>query len=802
METFFIILLIIIIALAASSKKNKNKKQQHQFADSTKAQMTPTPKEMTTARFYYAEGWRQYLVTHHGKYEFWPLDFFEIAAIALRKLSINEQYDLKIAFSDKDGALLLHNLTLRLLRNRQYNSENVCKAYRMVIDNFQKQLKDSQQDKEKSSPIVITNNENIILDNTTRTYRSLPPEDLFSKYKPADPQPSESKIIIQDEGNTGMKNVIENNASPSPERLSNENLNTNDGAVDHKGNDLNIPIRVQENEVNQQDHREIESILDALIINNIADRKETNNAIIDITDQQEEIIPNREYDLEENISYPSQDPLDIDNILVHLDGSNLFAVKEETPSNNPLQESNLERFESGYSYEDYLLGNRYKEKMGLSKAQVALVNKLTGVSNVFIEVEGCCIETITLFLSCVKKLKATLTKRGTDLKMEIENLSDTARKINKETRDGEWLFQDYYGPDHVNDYFTKQVYYSIFKRAENLVREQWEHKRKISGDFIQYFKGLSHIFERRIGTDVNLILESLRSSIKDPDKATEIELNRLNVRRWILKFDTIKNGLNNENIADFVQQVHKLFEDNQQNQSAENIYYEACKVAYPIDKHEAIRLYLHYVNADLLSDKIDGKELSKTIYKALFKNDQHEQAFNDIIGQLKEDRDLTAAIEKVDLIYAPVRKKIELSIEAIKTVQQQDKNTVELLNNYLQDEEELVDNPATVNSTPVEKPTKEAEAFEVEPDSANPFIDDIDLALHHREIIVEFTRSEFSLTQEHISNYCAAKGLRSGPTINDINERCYELLDDNLIEERDDEYLDMNEDYYKMIIKA
>lgn len=801
METFFIILLIIIIALAASSKKNKNKKQQHQFAAPTKAQVTPTPKEMTIARFYYAEGWRHYLITHHGKYELWPLDFFEIAAIALRKLSINEQYDLKIAFSDKDEALLLYNLTLRLLRNRQYNSENVCKAYRMVIDDFQKRLKASEQDKGKSSPIVITNNENIILDNTTPIYRSLPPEDLFSKYKPVDPQPSESKIIIQNEGNTGIKNVIENNDTPSSERLSNENLITNDRGADH-GNDLNIPIQIQENEANQQDHREIESILETLVINSISDRKETNNAIIDITDQQEEIIPNREYDLEKNTTYPSQDPLDIDNILVHLDASNLFATKEETPNNNPIQESNLDRFESGYSYEDYLLGNRYKEKMGLSKAQVTLVNKLTGVSNVFIEVEGCCIETITLFLICVKKLKATLTKRGTDLKMEIENLSDTARKINKETRDGEWLFQDYYGPDHVNDYFTKQVYYTIFKRAENLVREQWEHKRKVSGDFIQYFKGLSHIFERSIGTDVNLILESLRPSIKEPDKATEIELNRLNVRRWMLKFDAIKNGLNNENIADFVQQVHKLFEDNQQNPSAENIYYEACKVAYPIDKHEAIRLYLHYVNADLLSDKIDGKELSKTIYKALFKNDQHEQAFNDIIGQLKEDRDLNAAIEKVDLIYAPVRKKIELDIEAIKTVQQQDKNTVELLNNYLQDEEELVDNPSIVNSTPTDKPTIEKEAFEVKPDSANPFIDEIDLALHHREIIVEFTRSEFSLTQEQISDYCAAKGLRSGPTINDINERCYELLDDNLIEERDDEYLDMNEDYYKMIIKA
>ena len=102
----------------------------------------------------------------------------------------------------------------------------------------------------------------------------------------------------------------------------------------------------------------------------------------------------------------------------------------------------------------------------------------------------------------------------------------------------------------------------------------------------------------------------------------------------------------------------------------------------------------------------------------------------------------------------------------------------------------------------MEKVSMETEHGTVESDLAHPFIEEIDLSLDQRELIGLFTTNSFELTQEQITDFCKARGLRSGPIINDVNEICYEILDDTLIEERDEEYLDMNEDYYKMIIKA
>ncbi|MDR3007204.1 MAG: hypothetical protein LBV59_04675 [Sphingobacterium sp.] len=758
MGTFFIILIFIVIALAASSKKNK-KKQQQQYYAPPKAQEQPTAAEMKNANFYYGEGWRQYLITHHGKYELWPPNFFEIAAIALRKLSIKENYDLKIHFNHREGSQLLYNLTLRLLRNRQYNSENVGKAYRIVIDTIQKLP--------ASSP--------------------LPPIPKVSENKP-------TTAFVQE-------NVVMNNVIPSIQSVNTpQALKSEEETADVKLSEVKVPIQTEDSKAEQDQHGEIAPILDSLNVNNRSD--ETHNDIIDVTSHREEIISTQAYNLDNSTNTYHEPSLNIEEVLAKLDDSNLFAVTSEKMSIQPAQQSYADGFENNYNYDDYLLGKRYKDKMGLSKAQVSLLNKLTGVNNVFLEVEGCCIDTIALFLSGEKKLRANLTKKDSNLKKEIENLVESARKISRVTKEGAWMFDSYYNQKYVNDIISQQVYYTIFKRAETLVREKWGHKRKVSGDFSQTFTGLSDIFEERIGSDVNTILENLKSSIKDPDLATEIELNRMNTTRWKSKFDVLKSSVKQENIVEFGQEIHTLFEENQLNPSAENIYYEACKIAYTIDKNEAIKLYLHYLYADLRSDKIDDKQLTKTIHKTLFKNDHHEQAFNDIIQQLKKDRNLATAIEKVDSIYAPIRRKIELNIEAIKTVQEQDKNTVELLNNYLQDEEEIIENAPVVFSSDQEGTAADVEPTEIKSDTDNLFVDELDLSLDQRELIGLFTANSFELTQEYLANFCKSRGLRSGPMINDINEICYEILDDTLIEERDEEYLDMNEDYYKMIIKA
>ena len=345
MGTFFIISIFIVIALAASSKKNKKKHKQQYYAP-PKAQEQPTAGEMKSAYFYYGEAWRQYLITHHGKYELWPPNFFEIAAIALRKLSIKENYDLKIHFNHKEGSQLLYNLTLRLLRNRQYNSENVGKAYRIMIDTIQKLS--------ASSPI--------------------PPIPKVSENK------STTAFVQEDTVINDVIPSIQSAKTPRP-------LKSEQETADVKLSEVEVPIQTEDCKAEQDQHGKIASILDSLNVNNRSD--ETHNDIIDVTSHREEIISTQAYNLDTSTNTYHEPSLNIEEVLAKLDDSNLFAVTNEKVSIQPAQQSYTDGFENNYNYDDYLLGKRYKDKMGLSKAQVSLVNKLNGVHNVFIDVEGC-----------------------------------------------------------------------------------------------------------------------------------------------------------------------------------------------------------------------------------------------------------------------------------------------------------------------------------------------------------------------------------------------------------------------------
>lgn len=99
-------------------------------------------------------------------------------------------------------------------------------------------------------------------------------------------------------------------------------------------------------------------------------------------------------------------------------------------------------------------------------------------------------------------------------------------------------------------------------------------------------------------------------------------------------------------------------------------------------------MYIYYLYHDLKSATFDNKKLTKTIQKSLFKTNEQLHNFEIIIGELIKDKNLEKALRDVSKIYTVKRKKIQLNADLIKEVQQQHSGTVELLNEFLQDEYE------------------------------------------------------------------------------------------------------------------
>lgn len=437
----------------------------------------------------------------------------------------------------------------------------------------------------------------------------------------------------------------------------------------------------------------------------------------------------------------------------------------------------------GQPFDDnWKLGHQYKDKLGLNAEEVGWLNKFWNPCNAFLEVEHCCVQTIRLYLLCLKQLNKIFDKKGTTVARQVKQFQERHVQGNSNT----------YTISYERQNLEIQIYLTIFKRAENTVRDVYRHKRKISHDF--NYPVFAGDFEQVFGTAVNEILAISVNTIEKTDDATELLLNELNVTRWKSYFDEVIMTLNPDNAQQIAEQLDRLGVLNAKNPSLENIYFDASKAFVKTDKGIAISFYLKYLYADLHSEKIDNRQLTKSIQKSLFADQDQVDAFEAIANELIKTRDLPAALTTAKKIYDKKRKKIELDAGAIAAVRSRSAETVGRLNKILQEEEEAA---AESNDTltlqlgptiPADKTPQEL-----------VFIAGLQLNLHQQELLTLFKEHQYNLTMAEVTTYAKSKNLFRNQLVESINDSCYEELDDNLIEETEDRY-EVNEFYYQKII--
>ncbi len=452
-------------------------------------------------------------------------------------------------------------------------------------------------------------------------------------------------------------------------------------------------------------------------------------------------------------------------------------------------------YQSGYDYDYWRLGSKYKTTLNLQDDEVALLNKLWSPSNNFCNIEFCCHQVIKLFLATIVELEKSFTKEATSLGKELEAVADVvARKYYKFRKNS----NNY---KYSIESTTNELYNLIFKHCENALREHYEHKRKLSTDTA--YTALSEVaseLEGRVLSRFNSFIPALLSKASLPDEATEQELNMQNTSRWKARLDAlcVTYGAAPKQ---FIEQVKQLGERNKKNPALENIFFEASKFISKTDRQAALILYVYYLYHDLQSVTFNNKQLTKAIKKSLFRSEEQLHEFERIVSSLIQDRDLEKALQAVSRFEVPKRKKIQLNIAAIQKVQQQHSGTVELLNEYLQDEEE---NAATGAVEEAEIDQEGEISFErLIPQASvadDYFVDGLLLSEVQRGLLRLFSNSTFSLAQQEVESFSRAHGLLKNQLIDSINESCYDQLDDVLIEE-DGEHYTIYENYFQQLIK-
>lgn len=459
------------------------------------------------------------------------------------------------------------------------------------------------------------------------------------------------------------------------------------------------------------------------------------------------------------------------------------------PFNNVVEDSLVRDFPDYY----WTLGQVYGEKLGLDKEERAILDQLRFSGSGFTGIEFCKIEIIKLFFLSLKQLKNQYIGQNTTLNDQFAVISDLiARKHYKYRHNS----QNY---NSCMQWSGGNIYQNLFKICDNVIREHYGNKRKATIDEFCTHPDIVDAFNDNLFEKFRGILLTNIGIVNDLDEDTTIELNALNTTRWKSQFSEIIEQIDKLPTAEYLERIVELGRLNKKNPSLENIYYEASKHIAKRDKTVSLTLFMYYIDADLKSVSFDNKQLTKTIQKSLFSSQEQISEFEAIISEFISTRKMDIALNKISTFYTPKRKKISIDKHQIKEVQEQHSQTVELLNEYLNDDVEDENTQLVGNTTEYEATINIISGNHNE-DTSLIVTDSISFTNIQLQVLNLFVKASFNIEVSELSDFAKQNGHFVNQLIDSINELCYETIDDLLIEEDGECYV-INEQYFKMIIK-
>lgn len=436
----------------------------------------------------------------------------------------------------------------------------------------------------------------------------------------------------------------------------------------------------------------------------------------------------------------------------------------------------------GYSYgNDYWkLGSQYRSVLDLSNEQVKLLNHIYIPSNNFFKIEFCAKEIIFLYLAVITQLDKNLKDEGLSRIQLFEEMGGEV--ATKEFR----YHKDSYNYKNCIDNVLSNIYIKIFRLCENAVREHYDHKRKLTIDGYSKPK-VQAIFKEKILSRVEPVIASMVQTIQTPDEATEQELNAQNKTRWKTTFEALTKT-HTDQPTDFEAELVALSERNKKNTSAENIFFEAAKYIAPHHKTTALRLYIRYLSYGNTKN-FKEKSLTQKVLKQIFKESEHQTEFEKIVEQFKKDRNLKTAFGAIEAIFTIKRKTIQLDRKRIEDVKSKHADTVDLLNEYLQDDVPIIEK---VEKTPISAQTETSS-------DVSTFHSSLSLQPTHIALLQLFEANGFKLSTKKMDTFANSYGVPKNTMITAINDACAELLEgEALIEEEEDEFVIFDE-YFEML---
>lgn len=491
------------------------------------------------------------------------------------------------------------------------------------------------------------------------------------------------------------------------------------------------------------------------------------------------------------------------------------AIKQLKPPPAPTAPPPVPAYVHRPSYGAYsLLGDWYEQKLGLQSKEVTWLNKFDAPTHAFMQIEVAREATVRLFVAVVNELEIWHKRTGITLAKRVKELHEAPQPhaYNYYDRGG---YVSRYNAGHK---VGAAVFLTIFQRCENAVRERYGYKLFDADVYYSERNDPARLFNQYFGDIVQSHLPGLARTLPPPDAALEQTLNKADPTRWQAPFELLLARLP-ANPAAFVAGVETLGEANALNAAQATIYQEAARQLGALDREATVRFYLHYLYYLYYGARrypFRPKPFLKRTQKALFTLPEHLARFEALSEELLRKRDLLAVLAAVPNIWFQERRKIELDYGAVQAARARHAGTVALLNEYLQDAPEPASTtkPAPTPPNPAQAPApKAAPAARKLPKASQAvagaaahaapaavtFAPALALTAPQQALLHLFAAQNLTLPQTTVEAFAKAHGALRNQLIDGLNDRCYDVLDDVLIEESGDDYI-IYEAYYQRLI--
>lgn len=459
-----------------------------------------------------------------------------------------------------------------------------------------------------------------------------------------------------------------------------------------------------------------------------------------------------------------------------------YYAKDRTEEDCRILQETVKRFPDSYYWR---LSEKYGYTLNFTKKEAEILDFIAGkYGPITYGVEVIRIKEINFFREVIKALEHKYGEEGSSLDKMLSSLAEELKL--RDRREFDYDTSSYRMGYKTTEEKVKEIYNCIYLFCHNKIQLKYDLGSPSELYFYMDFTKGKNILPTRFFPEIEPLIDEMTGELPGLTDEEEVEVNKQYTTRWRKAYKVISEDYS-EHLGKYLEATNKLIKLNEGNPGLRHLLFEVTKFLATRHKILALKTYVRYVSLCAQNTEFVEKPIPKYVCKNLFTTEAQQNEFERIVHQYKLDKKQEKAYEAVNHLFEPKKKHLQFDLNKIERTEMLYADTVRLLDEVMGDEEEKAEEVISEEVAPV---SVVAGVNKMENTLLNPV---------HMRLLDIFKANDHILNKLQVEEYAKKNRLFANQLIEQINDLCYEELDDVLIEENNNDWVVEESYLYKIM---